>query len=91
MPSRQASCSRSLKGNVQEFTRRLLVFEALGQHPQGEGLDLRHCLWPICPITEHSGEVRNLGDPPAVLFTFELNLEDHNGTLAPGPPLSKIG
>lgn len=83
MPWPQANCSRRLERNVQELARCFLVFETLGQDAQGQGLHPSDSFGLVGSIAEHSREVGNLGDPPAILFAFELNLEGHIGTLAP--------
>lgn len=59
------------------------MFETLGQDPQGQRLHLGDSFGLVGGITEHSREIGNLGDPAAILFAFELDLEGHIGTLAP--------
>ena len=59
------------------------MFETLGQDPQGQRLHLSDSVRLVSGITEHPREIGNFGDPPAILFAFELNLEGHMGTLAP--------
>ncbi len=59
------------------------MFETLGQDTQGQRLHLRDSFGLVGSIAEHSREIGNLGNPPAILFAFELNLEGHIGTLAP--------
>jgi len=84
VPLRPASYSRGLKGDVQELARRFLMFQTLCQHAQRERLHFRHGLRLVGAIAEHAREVRNLGDPSPVLFAFQLNFEDHMGTVALG-------
>ena len=79
----QANCSRRLERNVQELAGCFLVFETLGQDAQGQRLYLSDSFGLVGGIAEHSREIGNLGDPPAILLAFELNLEGHMGTLAP--------
>lgn len=59
------------------------MFETLRQDTQGQRLHLRDSFGLVGSIAEHSREIGNLGDPPAILLAFELNLEGHIGTLAP--------
>lgn len=77
-------CSRRLERHGEQFARCFLMFEALSQDPQRERLDLRNGLGLIAAVAQHTRKVRNLGDPPAILFAFEFDLEGHTGTLAPG-------
>jgi hypothetical protein len=78
-----ASCSRRLEGHIQELAGRLLMFEPLCQYAQRQCLDFGHRLGLVGTITEHTRKIRDLRDPAAVRLAFELDLEDHKGTLAP--------
>lgn len=60
------------------------MLEPLSQYAQRQSLHLRDGFRLVGAVAEHAREVRDLGDPAAILLTFELNREDHNGTLAPG-------
>lgn len=80
-PWPQASCSRCLKRNIQELAGRFLMFQPLSQHSQCEGLYFGHGFSVVGAVAEHAREIRNFGYPSTVLFTFELDLEDHKGTL----------
>lgn len=60
------------------------MLETLGQDTQCQRLHLGDSFGLAGRIAEHSREIGNLGDPPAILLSFELNLEGHMGTLAPG-------
>lgn len=57
------------------------MFETLGQDAQGQRLHFGDGFGLVGAVAEHSREVGNLGNPPAILLAFELNLE---GTLTPG-------
>lgn len=60
------------------------MFETLGQDAQRQRLHLGDSLGLVDGIAEHARQLGDLGDPSAILFAFELNLEGHMGTLAPG-------
>lgn len=60
------------------------MFEPLSQDAQREGLHFSHGFRLVGTVAEHAREVRDFGDPAAIFLTFELNLEGHKGTLAPG-------
>ena len=59
------------------------MFETLGQDTQGQRLHPSDSFGLVGAIAEHSREIGDLGDPPAILLAFKLNLEGHMGTLAP--------
>ena len=65
------------------------MFKSLSQYAQRESLYLSYGFRLVGTVAEHAREVRNLGDPTAILLTFELNLEGHKGTLASGSPPHK--
>lgn len=60
------------------------MFQSLGQDPQRQGLYLCHGLRLVGTVAKHAREVGDLGNPAAIHLTFELDLEGHKGTLAPG-------
>lgn len=76
--------SRGLERDVQELARRFLVFETLRQDSQSQCLHFRDGFRLVGAVAEHSIEVRNLSDPPAILLEFELDLKNHKSTLARG-------
>src|SRR5262245_24751370 len=84
---RRARCSRRVERDVQQRAGRLLVFEALCQDSQRQGLDFGSGLNLCGAVAEHAGKLGDLGDPATIVFTVERDLEGHIGTLAPdGPP-----
>jgi hypothetical protein len=46
------------------------MFQAVGQHPQGQGLRPFDGLLSGLAVGQDTGEVDNLGYPAPVLFTF---------------------
>lgn len=60
------------------------MLEPLGEHPQGKGLNLRDGVRLIGPVAHHASKVGDLGQPAPVLLSFELDLEGHERTVAPG-------
>ena len=66
------------------------MFKTLCQNAQRERLDLGYCFGLGRSVTEHAREVWNLGDPPAVLLAFELNLERHNRHSSMGDGCSRL-
>ena len=60
------------------------MFQSLSQYSQGQGLDFGDGLWLAGAVTEHTGEIGDLGHPAAIVLAFELDLEGHQGTLALG-------
>lgn len=60
------------------------MFQALGKYAQRKRLHLGDGVRLVGTVAEHARELRDLGDPAAILLSFELNREGHTGTLAPG-------
>ena len=49
------------------------MFETLGNHSEGKGLDTSDSLVACATVAQDAGQVRNFCDPAAVVFTFELD------------------
>ena len=47
------------------------------QDAQGECLNFRDGVGLVGAVAEYARELGNLGDPPAIVLAFELNLERH--------------
>ncbi len=60
------------------------MFQSFRQHSQGQGLDFGDGLGLVGAVAEHTCEIRDFGNPAAILLTFELDLESLKGTLALG-------
>jgi hypothetical protein len=64
----RASCSRGVEGDAEEFRRGLVMFQAVRNDTEGQGLDLSDGLFPRRAIRQHTGQVRHLGNPTPVNF-----------------------
>ena len=51
------------------------MFETLGDHPEGQRLHMSNGLIPSSAVAKDAGQVSNLGDPTAIVFTVELDRE----------------
>lgn len=80
-----ASCSSGLKCNVQKLGRGFSVFEAFGNHAEGEGLHARNGFITVGAIAHDPRQRRHFGQPPAIIFAFKLDGKGHPRTVAPGP------
>ncbi len=78
-----------LERDVQHVARCLTMFEPLSEHPKRESLDLRHGLRLVGPVAHDPRETGNIGQPAAVLFSLEFDLEGHGSTVAPGSVADK--
>lgn len=61
------------------------MFEALGQNPKSKGLHLGDGFGLVGPVAHHASEVRDLGEPAAVLLLLDFDLEGHGRNVAPAP------
>ena len=84
-PWRMASCSSSLECDVQKLGGGLSVFEAFGNHTEGEGLHAGDGFIPVGAIAHDPSQRRNFGQPPAIILAFELDGKGHACTVASGP------
>ena len=66
------------------------MVQPLRQYSQGDGLNLGHSFRLVGAVAEHACEVRDLSERSAILLAFELNLDDHKGTSAPGRLPNKL-
>jgi hypothetical protein len=57
VPWQKASCSSGFERHVQEFGWCLSVFEALGDHAEGEGLDARHGFITVRAVAHDASQV----------------------------------
>jgi hypothetical protein len=53
------------------------MLQALGDYAKCQCLDTRHGFIPVLAVTHDAGKRRHLGQPPAVVFAFELDREGH--------------
>ena len=53
------------------------MIEAIRKDAKGERLDVSNGLIPTLPVGEDTGQVRDFGDPSAVVLALELDLEIH--------------
>ncbi len=53
------------------------MLKPIRNNPQRERLDLGFCFGGRFRIDQHAGQVRDFGDPTAVLFLLELDGERH--------------
>src|SRR5271166_1228184 len=53
------------------------ILQPVCDHSQGKSLDLGYRLFSSLPVNHHSGELRNLRDPPAVVFALDLDEQVH--------------
>ena len=51
------------------------MFETLGNHAEGKGLDTSDGLVPSPTVAKDAGQVWDLGDPAAIFLTFDLDAE----------------
>ena len=85
-----ASCSSGLKRDVQKLGGGLSVFEAFGNHTEGERLHAGNRLITVGAIAHDPGQRRYFGQPPAIILAFELDGKCHAGTVAPGPAVQQF-
>ena len=64
-----------MEGDVEEFGRGLPVVQSLGQNAQRKGLDVRDGVIPSGAVAEDAWKLRDLGNPPAILFTLKFHPE----------------
>lgn len=62
-----------MKRDAQQLGWRFVVFETLGNHSEGKGLDTSDSLVACATVAKDAGQVWNFGDPAAVVLTFELD------------------
>ena len=80
-----ASCSSGLKRHVQKLGGGLSVFEAFGDHAEGESLHAGDGFIAVSAVAHDPGQRRDFGQPPAIIFAFKLDGKGHPGTVASGP------
>ena len=49
------------------------MFEAFGNHAEGEGLHTRDGLITVGTVAHDAGERGDFGQPPAIVFALELD------------------
>ena len=62
-----------MEGHAQQLRGRFVMLETLGNHSEGKSLDTSDSLVARPAVAEDAGQVWNLRDPAAVVFTFELD------------------
>ncbi len=65
------------------------MFEALGNHPEGQGLHARHGLIAVGTVAHHTSQVGHFGKPAAIIFALNLDRKNHGGTVPSGPAANK--
>lgn len=60
------------------------MFEALGNHAEGEGLHARDRFITVGAIAHDPGQCRYFGQPPAIIFALKLDGKGHPSTVASG-------
>jgi hypothetical protein len=80
-----ASCSSGLKRHVHILGGGLSAFEAFSNHAEGERLHAGDGFIAVGAIAHDAGQRRDFGQPPAIIFAFELNGKCHSGAVASGP------
>jgi len=61
------------------------MFQSLRNHSECQGLHVGHCVIAALPVAHDAREIWHLGNPPAVRFVFDLDREDHVGTVTSEP------
>jgi len=51
------------------------VLKTIGQHSEGQGLDVRNRVVSALPVDQHAGKIRNFGDPATVVLALKLDLK----------------
>jgi hypothetical protein len=69
--------SRSAEGDGQEIGGRLIVFEAIGNHTQGQRLHVRDSFLPCRAVCHHASQIRHFGNPAAINLAIDLDVERH--------------
>jgi hypothetical protein len=70
------------------------MLQTIRKGAQGECLNARNGVVPALAVDQDAREIRDLGNPPAVVFALELDVEVHEwsglarlaGTLMPESP-----
>ncbi len=73
MRGSRARRSRGLEGNAKQLCGRPVMFEALGNHAEGKGLDSSHRFVACAPVAQDAGQVGHFGNPASIIFAFELD------------------
>lgn len=53
------------------------MLETLCEYSQRQRLHFRDGLRSVDSVAHHAGKIRDLGDPPTIRLTFELDIEGH--------------
>ena len=65
------------------------MFQALGNHAEGERLDASDRLVPVLTVGHHAGQPGYFGQPTAVVLSLNLNREGHSGNVQSGRLLTR--
>ena len=76
---RRASCSRGLEADVYQLRAAPRGGQDVPRSLSRRGLARARGLHPGCGISQHPGQVCDLGNPPAVTLTPKLDLKSHVG------------
>ena len=60
------------------------MFKTLGDYSQGQCLDPRDRFAAILAVSQDAGQSGNFSEPPAIVFTLDLNGERHVGNVPSG-------
>ena len=58
---------------IGQLWNRFAVVETIGDDTKSQGLGLGYRFIPGLPVGHHAGQVRHLGNPPAVFFSIKLD------------------
>jgi len=61
------------------------VFETLGYHAEGQGLDARDSLIAVRAVAHDTGQAWHFRHPTAVILALELDRKNHASTVTSGP------
>src|SRR5271166_2297181 len=53
------------------------ILQPVCDHSQGKSLDSGYRIFSSLPVNHHSGELRNLRDPPAIVLALDLDEQVH--------------
>ena len=68
-----------------ELRNTLTVLETVSKNAECKSFGLGYSLLAVASVRQHAGQIHNLADPAAVIFTFYLNPEIAHGTMIVQP------
>ena len=60
------------------------MLKTLGDHAQGQCLNPGDGFVTILTVGQYAGQPRHFGEPPTIVFAFDLNGERHVGNVPSG-------